>query len=255
MHRFFVARETLCGEVVRLPEPVATQVRRVLRLRSGDEIALFCGDGWEHRFTLTAVGAGCVEGRLRERWQPETEPRVSLWLAMALLKGEKPEWVIQKGTELGVSGFLLMETARTIVTAESDRWETRRERYRRVAVEAAEQCGRVRIPTIEGPLSFVEAVARAAAFDRALLAHEGGRLHPVRALADCGPGGSAFQPAPCAVRSVLLLVGPEGGFTPEEVAAAEAAAITSVTLGRRVLRSETAALVLATLTLSLLDQD
>jgi 16S rRNA (uracil1498-N3)-methyltransferase len=241
-HRFFVAAEVLRAERVRVDGPVAEQVRRVLRLRVGEEIGLFCGDGWEHRVTLVAVGERHLEGEVVERWRPETEPRAAVWLAVAALKGEKLEWVIQKGTELGLAGILLLQTARTIVTAGAERWEGRRERYRRIAVEAAEQCGRARIPAVDGPVRFADALARAAMFDRALLTHEESRLPLARAWAGSCSGGSA-----------LLFVGPEGGFTPEEVAAAEAAGIPAVSLGPRVLRAETAALATVTLALAVLD--
>jgi 16S rRNA (uracil1498-N3)-methyltransferase len=242
-HRFFVAAELLCGERVRVEGPVAEQVRRVLRLRAGEEIGLFCGDGWEHRVRLLAVGDGWLEGEGVERWRPETEPRAAVWLAVAVLKGEKLEWVIQKGTELGLAGILLLQTAHTIVTAGAERWEGRRERYRRIAVEAAEQCGRARVPAIEGPVRFAEALGRAAAFDRALLTHEESCLPLARACAGAGPGGSA-----------LLFVGPEGGFAPDEVAAAEAARVPAVSLGPRVLRAETAALAIVTLALAAFDE-
>jgi 16S rRNA (uracil1498-N3)-methyltransferase len=241
-HRFFVAEEILRGGRIRVDGPVAEQVRRVLRLRAGEEIGLFCGDGWEHRVTLLAVGERQLEGQVVERWQPETEPRATVWLAVAALKGEKLEWVIQKGTELGLAGILVMQTERTIVTAGAERWEGRRERYRRIAVEAAEQCGRVRVPAIEGSVPFAEALTRAAAFDRPLLTHEESRLPLPRACAGVCAGGSA-----------LLFVGPEGGFAPAEVAAAEAAGIPAVSLGPRVLRAETAAMATVTLALAALE--
>jgi 16S rRNA (uracil1498-N3)-methyltransferase len=240
-HRFFVAAEILREERVRVDGPVAEQVRRVLRLRVGEEIGLFCGDGWEYRVTLVAVGERQLDGKVTERWQPETEPRAAVWLGVAVLKGEKLEWVIQKGTELGLAGILLLQTARTIVTAGAERWEGRRERYRRIAIEAAEQCGRARVPTVDGPVRFAEALARAATFDRALLTHEESPLPLARAWAGSGTGGPT-----------LLFVGPEGGFTPEEVAAAEAAGIPAVSLGPRVLRAETAALATVTLALAML---
>jgi 16S rRNA (uracil1498-N3)-methyltransferase len=242
-HRFFVAAEVVREERVRVDGPVAEQVRRVLRLRAGEEIGLFCGDGWEHRVTLVVVGERQLEGEVVERWQPETEPRATVWLAVAALKGEKLEWVIQKGTELGLAGILLLQTARTIVTAGAERWEGRRERYRRIAVEAAEQCGRSRVPAIDGPVHFAEGLGRAATFDRALLTHEESRLPLSRAWAGSCPGGST-----------LLFVGPEGGFDPAEVAAAESAGIPAVSLGPRVLRAETAALVTVTLAVAMLGE-
>lgn len=242
MHRFHVAAESLTRETIELPAPVAAQVRRVLRLRVGTEIGLFCGDGWEHRATLTAVEESRVVARVVERWQPESEPRANVWLAAALLKGEKLEWVVQKGTELGVAAFLFMQTERTVVQAGAERFGARRERYARIACEAAEQSGRVRVPRIEGPLPFPAALARAGEFDRALIAHERSTVPLRRALAIRPP-------------SVLLFVGPEGGFTDAEVTAAEAAGVTAVSLGTRILRAETAALALTTLVLAALEGD
>jgi 16S rRNA (uracil1498-N3)-methyltransferase len=247
-HRFYVSAQILCDERVCLEGGVAAQIRRVLRLRPGDEICLFCGDGWEHRVELLAVHERAVEGRIVSKRQPETEARASVWLAIAVLKGEKLEWVIQKGTELGAAGFLLMQTERTVVTAGEARWPARRERYARIAVEAAEQCGRVRIPAIEGPVAFADAIARAAVFDRAVIAHEGGQIPLVTHLS-----GVLWDPAVETAPSVLLLIGPEGGFAPDEVAAAEAAGVTVVSLGPRVLRAETAAVAGVALALSALE--
>lgn len=248
-HRFWVTAETLGEEVVRFDGRLALQVRRVLRLRAGEEIALFCGDGWEHHVTLTEVGEARVEGRVVERRQPETEPRARVWLAVALLKGEKLEWVVQKGTELGAAGFLLLETERAVVQAGPERWSARRERYDRIAREAAEQCGRVRVPAIEGPLPFPGALARVDAFDHVLVAHERSPVPLKDALTPRSEPGARPGEA-----GALLFVGPEGGFTADEVAAAAAAGATAVSLGTRVLRAETAALALATRVLAALEE-
>jgi 16S rRNA (uracil1498-N3)-methyltransferase len=209
--------------------------------------------------TLTVVEEARVEGRVTERRQPETEPRAAVWLAVALLKGEKLEWVVQKGTELGTAGFLFLRTERAVVQAGEERWSARRERYARIAREAAEQCGRVRVPPVEGPLPFADALARAAEFDHRLLAHEGSFVPLKEALGIPPPGplpeverGRARSAA--SPRSAILFVGPEGGFTPAEVGAAGGAGVRVVSLGARVLRAETAALALATRVLAALEE-
>jgi 16S rRNA (uracil1498-N3)-methyltransferase len=241
-HRFYVAAEALQGDSVCITGVQAHQICRVLRLRPGDAIRVFHGTATEYLVTLERVEAEAVHGRIRDQWEPATEATCRLWLAVPLLKSEKLEWVIQKSVELGACGILLMRTRRTVVSADDVRTAARRERYRRIAVEATEQCGRLHVPVIEGPDTWTEALARATAAEAAFIAHEGART----------PLQAAITPSP-RLRSGILYTGPEGGFTDEEIREAEGAGILPISLGPRILRAETAPVVGLALLLSVIE--
>jgi 16S rRNA (uracil1498-N3)-methyltransferase len=230
VHRFYLSPEHLTDDLVALPEEVAHQVVRVLRLREGAGIALFCGDGSESRAVLEEVSPRRVTARIQGRVAPEVELPCELHVALAVLKGEKLDWVVQKLTELGASRISLTLTERTIVAAGEERWPKRLERYARIAREAAEQSGRVRVPAIDGPVPLAETLDDSRWF---FLDPEAGE-----SLA------ASLEPCPSRLG---LLIGPEGGFTAEEREAALAAGAAGVTLGRRVLRAETAAIAAAAL--------
>lgn len=224
MHRFFVDPERLADERFPLPVEIAHQVARVLRLRDGDEITLLDGAGAEARCRIE--GGDCI---VLARGAAGGEPHHQLSVWQALLKGDHLEPVIRHGTELGIAKFALMTTERCVVRELSPR---RVERLRAVAREAAEQSERGRIPVVEGPVSYEEAL-KAAAPGSVLLfeRHTGTRLTELEA-----PPG--------------VFIGPEGGFTQGEIEAAERAGLTIASLGPRVLRSETVAVAVAATVLS-----
>jgi 16S rRNA (uracil1498-N3)-methyltransferase len=150
-------------------------------------------------------------------------------LAQAVLKGDRMAWLVQKATELGVARIVPMETAR--VVARAGPGATLHRRWERIAREAVKQCGRVVVPAVERPRSFADAAREAGGHDLALLCWEAG-----------GPTLDAVVPAPFRPARLLLLVGPEGGFTREEVALAEQSGARAVSLGPRILRAESAGL-------------
>jgi 16S rRNA (uracil1498-N3)-methyltransferase len=223
-HRFFVEPDAMAGERFPLPASIAHQVRRVLRLRDGDEIALLDGTGEEARCRLE--GDDCV---VESRAEARGEPRHRLTVWQALLRGDHLEPVIRHGTEVGIARFGLIVTERCVVRDLSPR---RLERLRAVAREAAEQSERGMVPELGVPVLLVEA-AGAAGPGSVLLyeRHDGLRLTELPLPPD-------------------LVIGPEGGFTPDEVAAAERAGLTIAGLGPRVLRSETVAVAAAAVILS-----
>jgi 16S rRNA (uracil1498-N3)-methyltransferase len=232
MNRFCVPAENLSREELNLPDEIARQVARVLRLRAGDRIAVFSGDGSEVEATLVEVTSRGVRVRLGERRYPDTALRCAVRVGLAVLKGEKLDWTVQKLTELGVSEIALLNTERTISSAGEERWSRRMERYRRIAREAAEQCGAVHLPELREPVDlarFLESTdgeqPRSILDPRASLSLHA-RLHPPPAR-------------------FTLLVGPEGGFTEREVQLATQHDVVPVSLGRRTLRAETAAVAAA----------
>jgi 16S rRNA (uracil1498-N3)-methyltransferase len=224
MHRFFVDPTTTAGERFAVPASVAHQVTHVLRLREGDEITLLDGLGGELRCRLE--GAECV---VVARAVAGGEPSHQLIVWQALLKGDHLEPVVRHGTEIGVARFRLFVSDRCIARQLTPR---RLERLRAVAREAAEQSERGIVPPVDEPLTFAEAIQATAPgsvllFER----YEGKRLTELE------PPSSVF-------------IGPEGGFSPAEVTAAERARLAIAGLGPRILRSETVAVAVAAAILS-----
>lgn len=240
-HRFFVELPLTVGQEFVLPPDVAHQVSRVLRLRPGATITLLDGSGTEFPVQLTSLAAGQVAGCVLASLRNEVEPRLAITLYAAPLKGDRYAYTLQKATEIGVAAFVPILTERTVATV--DRGEAARgkvERWQRIVREAAEQSGRGIIPRVHPPLGFAEACLSAAEAGPALIPWEEERAQGLRAAM------GAFGPA----MALGLFIGPEGGFTPGEIATARANGLVAVTLGPRILRADTAAAVAATLALA-----
>ena len=220
-HRFFVDPGTVTGERFGLPESIKHQVTRVLRLRDGAELVVLEGDGQETRCRLE--GDALI---VLERGPSAGEPRHRLTLAQALLKGDHLEPVVRHGTEVGISRFELFVSQRSVAR---DLSPSRLARLRAVAREAAEQSERGVIPEVVGPLALTEVIGPSSVllFER----DESVRLSEVR-VPD------------------RLVIGPEGGFAPDELDAAIHAGSAVASLGRRILRSESAGLAAAAIVLS-----
>jgi 16S rRNA (uracil1498-N3)-methyltransferase len=221
LHRFFVEPAEMAGERFPLPAGIAHQVSRVLRLGDGDRLVLLDGRGGQA--TVRLEGGACV---VEERGPAGGEPAHRLTVWQALLRGDHLEPVIRHGTEVGVAAFRPFVSERCVARDLSPR---KLERLRTVAREAAEQSERGLVPEVAAPVPFSDAVASASVL--LLERTEGPRLSEIEA-----PGS--------------VVIGPEGGFTPDEVAAAERAGLALAGLGPRILRSETVAVGAAAVILS-----
>ncbi|HID51773.1 MAG TPA: 16S rRNA (uracil(1498)-N(3))-methyltransferase [Anaerolineae bacterium] len=235
-HRFFVSPEQIGEEQVVLRGEQARQICYVLRMGAGDEIVVLDNLGWEYGVRLTAVSAQQVSGDILEKRETASEPAGHITLYQSLMKRDKFEWVLQKGTEVGVSRFVPLVTQRSLVQ-DIDIKPSKMARWQKIITEAAEQARRGRIPELMLPMRWSEALAGLDA-DVALIPWEEVREPDLRqVLAGVRPSRLA------------LFVGPEGGFAQEEVAAAVAHNVQPITLGPRILRAETAAIVTAALIL------
>jgi 16S rRNA (uracil1498-N3)-methyltransferase len=223
-------------------------LRDVLRLGAGEEVSVFDGEGREFACVVIETGARGRDARARLEVRgpaepPSPESPLELTLALALLKGEKFELVVKKATELGVSRLIPVATRRADVRLRDDREAAARlERWHRLAVEAAKQSGRARVPEAAPPVAFDRLVAQEERGDqtRLMFAERGGRGFDESL--DELTSGVASLPS-----RAVALVGPEGGWDDEEIAQAAAHGWRIVTLGGRILRAETAALVVAAL--------
>lgn len=235
MHRFFVTGSWKTGDEVVLVEPQAHQISQVLRLRPQTPITLLDNNGWAYTVTLTEVNKRLVRGRVTAHTPAPGEPATYLTLYLGLLKADKFEWVLQKGTEIGVSCFVPLITERSVVQTVSP---NKQARWERILTEAAEQSGRGRIPELLIPLSFADALAALPPNALALIPYEQEKSITLRAA----------MAAPSS-RPLALFIGPEGGWSENEISLAQGHGVVPVSLGPRILRAETAAVVAAALTL------
>jgi 16S rRNA (uracil1498-N3)-methyltransferase len=235
-HRFFVPAAWFKDGDVTLIEDVAHQIRRVLRLQAGSRIVVLDDSGREFEVELRHVGQKVVIGRVLRERKAGGEPGTRIRLYQAVLKARKFEWVLQKGTELGVSDFLPTICQRS-VTGEVQNVEKKRERWESIIREAAEQSWRGRLPVLHAPLFFNQACQQARESSQLQLIpwEDEEQLQLKAALRQ-------YQAQSGQPQSISLFVGPEGGFTPEEIQTAHQYGLRPVSLGPRILRAETAGL-------------
>lgn len=227
MPRFYCPTPLQVDRAVTLPDAVARHAYGALRLREGDPVTLFNGDGHEYAGVLAGHGHATV--RITACLSPERESPLRIILAQGISSGERMDLTVQKAVELGVHAIQPLVTRRTIVRLAGDKLEKRRAHWQAVAIAACEQCGRNLVPQVAGIAEFD--VWR-------------------RRFAEAGAMGVMLDPEgdvrlaelPRPRGELLLLAGPEGGFDPAERAAGQAAGLVGARLGPRVLRTETAAL-------------
>ncbi len=227
MVRFFVSPEELAGETLTLTGENA-QHARVLRLKAGEEVLVCDGQGQE---CLCRMGETGWELRVQERRQSVTEAAVRVSVYMAFPKADKLEHVIQKATELGAYEIVAFPSARCVSKPDEKSLKKKLERWQKIAASGAEQSGRGRIPQVRCLGSFREALQQAAGADKALMFYENEQAVTLKMALSQG----SYQ-------SVSLLTGPEGGLEEKEVAQAREAGLQVCTLGKRILRCETAPL-------------
>jgi 16S rRNA (uracil1498-N3)-methyltransferase len=226
--RFFV-RTLVRGDWAKLTGAEAHHVAHVLRARPGETVTLFDGSGVELSARIEKIGRSEVELEILERRSVNRESSVRLTLAVALPKGERQRWLVEKAVELGVAEIIPLVSERGVAQPTASAIE----RLRRAVIEASKQCGRNRLMEIAEPREWKELAATDAEATR-LMAHPGGI--PLR---------EAMAPIVSVDQQIIAAIGPEGGFTDEEVNQGGAAGWKLIDLGSRVLRVETAAIAIA----------
>jgi len=229
---FFVPPQDIVPPTASITHDLLVHLRDSLRVTSGHTIWINDGQGTKYRTEITDVSKHTITGRILETIlePPRRTPR--LILGQSLLKGEKMDWVIQKSTELGVDEFVPIESRHSVVHLKADRVNHQLTRWRRIALEAAQQSEQWHVPIIASPRSLASLTA----------GHGADRL--ILMLAE-RQNGQSLQTVelPQDVRlSVLILTGPEGGWSQEEVSTALQAGVQPITLGPSILRAETSAL-------------
>lgn len=230
MTRFFVAEEEMQSQFIVLTGENAAHAK-VLRLKSGEEVLVCDGQGRECLCTVSDISPGMVSLVVRNRRLSDTEAGVSVSVYMAFSKGDKLEHVIQKATELGAFEIVAFPSSRCVSRPDDKSLQKKLERWQKIAASAAEQSGRGRIPAVLTVPSYADALRRAAQADKAILFYENEQSVTLRMAMEAAP----FQ-------TISLLTGPEGGLEAKEVEQAREAGLHICTLGKRILRCETAPL-------------
>lgn len=235
MHRFHIPPGTANRDEVLLSPEESHHALRVLRLGVGDAVTLLDGAGIEARGSILAADKRAVRVGVRERIVHPPLP-CAVTLLQALPKGRLMDSIVEKATELGAARIVPLLTEHTISRPDDDHAASKLEKWRTTALEAVKQCGNPWLPRIEAPLTFAEFLRRKEHFDLALVAslHPGAR--PLRAVFEEFQAREKRQPATLAV-----WVGPEGDFTAQEIAVLVSDGVQPITLGRLVLRCDTAA--------------
>ena len=238
MHRHFVPTETLKDERITLDHANSRHFLNVLRLKRGDEVELFDGRGATARCVIADASRGCVSLERQGAVVHRPPPACRLILGACISKGKRMEWTIEKAVELGVSEIVPIASQNSVVRLDDESGAEKRERWTRIAIDAARQCGAAWVPEIAEPLSLDGALARLNSLDGAALF--AGALQP-----DAIPFREALAAIRASGRTIgaaAWLVGPEGDFSSDEYAALRTAGAAFVSLGELVLRTETAAI-------------
>jgi 16S rRNA (uracil1498-N3)-methyltransferase len=231
MPRFYCPAPLHTGLALSLPAGAARHVQ-VLRMQPGDVITLFNGEGGEFDATVTRMGRSDVEVEVGTHHPVEREAHRAVHLLAGITANDRMDWLVEKATELGVASITPLVAERSVLKLKGERAEKKIAHWQGVAVAAAEQCGRNRVPVIQPAVSLSDWVKKAAPGTRWILS--------------LSEGTQAITQMP-AIHTVTVLSGPEGGLSPSEEAAALTAGFAPVTLGPRVLRAETAPLAVLAL--------
>jgi 16S rRNA (uracil1498-N3)-methyltransferase len=240
MHRFFLPPDHFKTDTISFPPDTARQMALVLRLQPGERVIALDGLGMEYEVELLQVSRTGVQGRVTDRRAVRGEPAARITLYLALTQREKFEWMLQKCTEVGAAAFVPVISSRSLVQERGDAAK-KLERWGRIVREAAEQSQRGIVPEVRAPVKFEAALQDGSSYHLRLIPWEGEQAAGLRqALAGLQNASSP---------TLAVFIGPEGGFSAEEIEAARGAGFQPVTLGRRILRMETAAVVAAALIL------
>lgn len=233
MPKFFVRQDQIKENEITVLGDDAFHISRALRMAKGEMIEISDMQGIQYKCILKEFNPDSVVAEIISRFQLDNEPPVKIYLYQALPKGDKLDTVIQKSVECGVYEITPFESDRCVVRSKPDAEERKTERRNRISLEASKQCGRGYVPRVNKTVSFGEAVSLAKKCDLALFCYEGEATVSLRKmLSDAVNKG---------VDSISVMIGSEGGFSTPEYEMATAGGMVSVGLGKRILRTETAA--------------
>ena len=236
MRRFFYDKTAVCGEEIQINEHDAKHIVKVLRMTVGTPIEMVCA-GQCFTAELSKVANGDVRAKLLDTLDTYEESDRNIYLIQGVAKGEKMDFILQKSVELGLHTFIATECTRSVVRIIGDKEEKRLARWNKISEEAAKQCGRIHIPEAKLANGMKQAIAMLPEDTAIILAWE----------EEENLGLKTILPDITA-KNIAIIVGPEGGLTEDEVTVAKNAGAQIVSLGKRILRTETAALALLSIT-------
>ncbi len=233
MQNFFTETSAVQDGLIRLSGQDVNHMKNVLRMRPGEAVKVHDGRGVSYTCRIRAYEDREAVLEIIETETARTELPSDIYLFQGLPKGDKMEWIVQKAVELGAAGVIPFAAGRSVVRLDEKKAEKKTARWQAIAKSAAEQCGRAVIPVVSRPVSFGGALEKAGELDVILIPYE-----LERGMKETADIISGIRPG----QSVGVFIGPEGGFDAEEVEKAKAAGALSVSLGSRILRTETAGL-------------
>ena len=233
MHRFFAEPGQIVEKEIVITGADVNHIRNVLRMRADEEVLIADGQGAEYRCKLTELGENEVRAQILWKLDGNAELASAITLFQGLPKSDKMDLIVQKCVELGVDRIVPVSTKRAVVKLDAKKEQTRLKRWKTISESAAKQSGRGVIPEVSGVMSFGKALEEAKKLDVLLIPYERAEhmTETRRVMGEIRPG-----------QSVGIFIGPEGGFEESEVEEAVAAGAQAITLGRRILRTETAGL-------------
>jgi 16S rRNA (uracil1498-N3)-methyltransferase len=238
-HRFFVSPNQINEGLVRITGPDVKHIATVLRLGRGSVLTILDGRGKSYAAVIQELGRDEVVCAINQELPATPACPVKVTLVQGIPKGDKMDLIIQKGTELGVSRVIPLLCRRTVVKLAGDRVLRKRERWQRIALEAAKQCRRPDVPEVAEPAELDQVLGGLPVNCTALIPWEEENNDSLKELLDNNN----------VAEEIYIFIGPEGGFTAEEVDEARAAGVRPVTLGPRILRTETAGIAVLTMVL------
>jgi 16S rRNA (uracil1498-N3)-methyltransferase len=233
MQRYFITPDQMVKDVIHITGDDVHHIHTVMRSQIGD-IFICCMMGMDYLVKIESISSSAITCHVLESYPSVGEPNLQVTLAQGLPKGEKLEWILQKGTELGATAFLPFFSTRTIVKLEGNKAAKKQSRWSKIVKEAAEQSHRGKIPSVFLPITWKELLQEISKYDLAIIAYE--------------KDGQVLQTLPSIQKSksIFMIIGPEGGFSEQEIQEAMEYGATPITLGNRILRTETAAISLLT---------
>ena len=245
MHRFFAEPGQIGEKEIVITGADVNHIRNVLRMRADEEVLIADGQGAEYRCKLTDLGENEVRAQILWKLDGNAELASAVTLFQGLPKSDKMDLIVQKCVELGVNRIVPVSTKRAVVKLDAKKEETRLKRWNTISESAAKQSGRGVIPEISGVMSFEKALEEAKKLDVLLIPYERAEhmAETRRVMGEIRPG-----------QSVGIFIGPEGGFEESEVEEAVAAGAKAITLGKRILRTETAGLAVLAMLSYLLEE-
>lgn len=261
MHRFFIDEEAIEGEVVKVTGSDFNHISHSLRMKKGDQFIVNNGDGLDYIVEIGKISGQMVIGTIIDSEKNKNEPSINVTLAQAVPKKNNMDLIVQKCTEIGIKKIIPIYTERTIVKLSGKKRQKKIDRWRKIAEEAAKQSGRGVIPVIGQLIEFTNLESIFSEYELILIPWEDEQKLALKEILEClysdnqnnvqnnNFNKSKQNNRDIKTKNILIIIGPEGGFSPDEIQYVEKSGGYAVTLGPRILRTETAGFVALTVLL------